>query len=187
MALTRAFLKSLGLEEDKVSAIIEAHSETVEGLKAEKEKIQKEMEEAGTGWKKKFDDLTAEFDAYKTQQTEKETRSAKESAFTQLLKDAGVSEKRIASVLKVSDIGSLKLNKDGTLSGAEELTKTIKTEWADFIQLPKQKGATVDNPPKPSGGTPQITKEEFAKMGYQSRLQLKQESPEVYNELVNNK
>ena len=32
MSLTRAYLKSLGLEEEKISSIIEAHSETVSAL-----------------------------------------------------------------------------------------------------------------------------------------------------------
>ena len=32
MALTRSFLKSLGLDEDKIESVIEAHSETVSAL-----------------------------------------------------------------------------------------------------------------------------------------------------------
>ena len=38
MALTRSFLKALGIEEEKIGEIINAHSETVSGLKAEIEK-----------------------------------------------------------------------------------------------------------------------------------------------------
>ena len=34
MALTRTFLKSIGIEGDKIDPIIEAHADTVEGLKA---------------------------------------------------------------------------------------------------------------------------------------------------------
>ena len=32
MALSRSFLKSLGLDEEKIASVIEAHSETVTGL-----------------------------------------------------------------------------------------------------------------------------------------------------------
>ena len=32
MSLTRSFLKSLGLDEEKIASVIEAHSETVTGL-----------------------------------------------------------------------------------------------------------------------------------------------------------
>ena len=32
MSLTRSFLKSLGLDEEKISSVIEAHSETVSAL-----------------------------------------------------------------------------------------------------------------------------------------------------------
>ena len=32
MSLTRSYLKSLGLDEEKISSVIEAHSETVSAL-----------------------------------------------------------------------------------------------------------------------------------------------------------
>ena len=38
MALTRAFLKGLGLTDDQMSAIIEAHTDTVDGIKKDRDK-----------------------------------------------------------------------------------------------------------------------------------------------------
>ena len=37
MALTRKMLKAMGIEDEKIDQIIEAHSETVDGLKGELE------------------------------------------------------------------------------------------------------------------------------------------------------
>ena len=37
MALTRKFLKALGIEDEKVDEIISAHTETVDALKAERD------------------------------------------------------------------------------------------------------------------------------------------------------
>ena len=37
MALTRKMLKAMGIEEDKIEQIIEAHSETVDSLKADRD------------------------------------------------------------------------------------------------------------------------------------------------------
>ena len=37
MALTRKFLKSLGLDEDKVDSIIEAHTESTDALKKQRD------------------------------------------------------------------------------------------------------------------------------------------------------
>ena len=45
MALTRKFLAALGIEADKVEEIISAHMETVNGLKDEKEALQKKADQ----------------------------------------------------------------------------------------------------------------------------------------------
>lgn len=128
MALTRKMLKAMGIEDEKIDQIIDAHTETVDGLKADIEKyrtdaeklpgVQKELEtaqadlEAGKkdSWKVKYDAIKEEFEGYKSEQTKKETMAAKESAYRNLLKATGINEKRIESVLKVSDVDSLELD-----------------------------------------------------------------------------
>ena len=154
MALTRKLLKGMGLNEEQMDTIIEAHTDTVDGLKsdlarykAEAEKlpgVQAELEnlkaKGDDGWKDKHDKVKKEFDDYKREQMQKETKSAKESAYRELLKSAGISEKRIDSVLKVSDLSSVELE-DGKIKNADDLKKSIKEEWADFVVTTKQKGA----------------------------------------------
>ena len=117
MALTRKLLKGMGLTEEQMDTIIEAHTDTVDGLKsdlarykADAEKlpgVQAELEnlkaKGDDGWKDKHDKVKKEFDDYKREQMQKETKSAKESGYRELLKSAGISEKRIDSVLKVTD------------------------------------------------------------------------------------
>ena len=44
MALTRKFLSALGIEEEKAEQIIAAHTETVDGLKAERDKYKEDAE-----------------------------------------------------------------------------------------------------------------------------------------------
>lgn len=146
MALTRKLLKGMGLTDEQVDTIIEAHTDTVDGLKADITKykgdaeklpgVQKELDDlkaAGDGgYKEKYEKEHQEFEDFKTAQAQKEARDAKESAYRTLLKDAGVDEKRIDSIMKVSDIDSVELE-DGKIKGAEKLTESVKTEWADFI------------------------------------------------------
>ena len=68
MALTRAMLKGMGLNDEQISAIIDAHTETTNGLKEERDKyradaeklpsVQKELDEMkkdGGDWQKKFE------------------------------------------------------------------------------------------------------------------------------------
>lgn len=197
MALTRKFLRSIGIEDEKAEQIIEAHSETVNALKDERdtfredaeklESVQKELNalKEKTGGKnlyeEKYNTLKQEFDDFRNQQSAKETKAAKETAYRDLLKQAGVSEKRQTSILKISDIDDLEFDESGKLKDAEKLVETIRTEWADFIPAQKKMGADPKTPPvnNPDG----ITRERFEQMGYNSRLKLKNDNPELYNEL----
>ena len=47
MALTRSMLNGMGLTADQISAIIEAHTETVEGLKASVKEAEKKADAEG--------------------------------------------------------------------------------------------------------------------------------------------
>lgn len=165
MALTRKLLKGMGLTDEQVETIIEAHTDTVDGLKADVAKykadaealpeVQKQLEkaqadlEAGKkdSWKVKYEAIKEEFDGYKTEQTKKESHAAKEKAYRALLQEAGVSEKRLESVLKVSDIDGVELDDKGAIKGADKLTESIKSEWADFITTTETRGAQTSNPP----------------------------------------
>lgn len=94
MALTRKMLKAMGIEEEKIDQIIDAHAETVDGLKADIEKykgdaeklptIQRELDDlkakGDDGWKEKHDNVKKEFDSYKSGIEAKETKAAKEKA-----------------------------------------------------------------------------------------------------------
>ena len=94
MALTRKMLKAMGIEEEKIDQIIDAHAETVDGLKADIEKykgdaeklpaVQKELDDlkakGDDGWKEKHDTVKKEFDSYKSGVEAKEAKAAKEKA-----------------------------------------------------------------------------------------------------------
>lgn len=165
MALTRKLLKGMGLTDEQMDTIIEAHSDTVDGLKGELSKykadaeklpgVQKELEDlkakGDDGWKDKHDKVKREFDEYKEEQTKKETRSAKESAYRELLKAAGISDKRLDAVMRVTDLDTVELE-DGKIKGADTLKSSIEKEWADFIVKTDQKGADTKNPLNNVGG-----------------------------------
>ena len=202
MAFTRKFLSAMGIEADKVDEIINAHIEVVDGLKEERDNFKKDAEKLAdvekeltkakeklakngdgeTVSKEDYDKLKKEYDDYKADITAKTTRTEKENAFRELLKSAGVSEKRLNAIIKVSDIDGLELDKDGKIKNAEKHTETIKSEWAEFIETTTTRGANTATPPTNTGGT-SITKEDFAKMSYKDRLKIYNENSELYNEL----
>jgi hypothetical protein len=170
MALTRKFLSALGIEAEKIDEIITAHSETVDALKEQRDEykesadklvdVQKELNELKKTaeqaekdpYKVKYEAVKEEFENYKSEQSAKETKHAKTEAYRSLLKECGIADKRIEAVLRVSDIDSVKLDKDGTIKDADTLKKSISEEWSDFIQTARQKGADTANPPKNDGG-----------------------------------
>lgn len=173
-SLTRKFLEALNVEEKAQDQIIDMHSEVLKAIIAERDKYkedaeklpeiqkqldkykeaEKEAEKNGekNPYKVKYDALKEEFENYKKDISAKETKSKKESAYKQLLKDAGVSEKRIDAVLKVSDVDSIEFDDEGKVKDADKLTASIKEEWSDFIQTTQTKGASVANPPEANNG-----------------------------------
>ena len=173
MALTRKFLSAMGIEDDKIDEIIHAHRETVDALKEERDgfkddaeklpNVQKELDEAKQKlaeteesdgkdkWKVKYDALKEEYDEYKSGVNAKETRQKKSDAYRELLKETGVSEKRLAAVLRVTNLDDIEFDEDGKLKGMDKLKENIKTEWADFIAKESKKGADTDTPPDNDG------------------------------------
>lgn len=165
MALTRRMLKAMGISDEQVDEIIAAHSETVDALKEQRDQykadaeklpeIQKQLDKANSdleakgndAYKVKYEALKEEYEGYKREQTEKETRSAKERAYRELLKAAGITEKRIDSVIRVSDLDGVELDDKGGIKDADKLTESIKTEWADFIPTTTTQGAQTATPP----------------------------------------
>ena len=165
MALGRKFLSAMGIEADKIDEIISAHTETVDALKDELSKakadasklsaVQKELDELKAAaekdgkdpYKVKYEAIKEEFENYKKDQSAKESKAKKADAYKALLKECGVSEKRIDAVLKVSDIDSLKFGDDGKLENEADLKKDIAKEWAYFIQVKATQGAETATPP----------------------------------------
>ena len=166
MALTRKSLKAMGLTEEQVESIIELHlevkndlEEQIKTYKADALKlpaVQKELDDLkkgdGEDYKAKYDAEKAAHDKTKSEYAAKETAAKVKEAYRAMLKEAGIAEKYLGTVLKATDLSAVKLDKDGKIEGVDKLTESAKTEWADFISVTKTEGAKVDTPPKNNGG-----------------------------------
>lgn len=165
MSLKRSTLKAMGIEDEKIEQIMEAHIETVDALKEQRDaykadaekladvqkqldKANKDLEASGKDtYKVKYEAIKEEFDSFKKEQAAKETKAAKEGAYRELLKAAGISDKRIPAILKVSDFDGIELDGKGQIKGADKLTESIKSEWADFISTSTTRGVQTATPP----------------------------------------
>ena len=194
MAFTRKFLSALGIDADKVDEIINAHIEVVDGLKEERDgfkadaeklaDVQKKLDKANeklakqgegeTVLKEDFDKLQKEYDDYKADITAKETKRTKEHAVREFYKGVGVSEKRLDSVMKVTNLDDFELDKDGKIKDAEKQTEKAKTEWADFISTTTERGANTATPPTNNGGS-KMTKADIYKKDDKGRYILSTE------------
>lgn len=180
MALTRSMLKGMGLTGEQIDTIIDAHAETVDGLKEERdgykddaakvkglekkvadlEKENADLKNSGDdGWKEKHDAVKADFDAYKKDVESKEERTAKEKAYRDILKDAGLNEKGIEKAVKYADWDSIELE-DGKVKDGKTHIKSVKEEWAEYVTKTNASGATTTTPPGDTGGSTYNTKAE---------------------------
>lgn len=159
MALTRKFLSAMGIEADKVDEIITAHTEVTDALKEEVQKYKKEaeqlpevqkqlsdaLEKGDDAYKEKYEKEHQAFEDYKKAQDAEALQRKKKSAYKEILKEAGIQDKRIDAVLKVSGdvINKLELDEDGKAKGADELKKAAADEWKEFIAKEETHGTNT--------------------------------------------
>lgn len=193
MALTRKMLKAMGIEEEKIDQIIDAHAETVDGLKADVNKykgdaeklpgVQKELDElkaAGDGgYKERYEKEHKAFEDYRKEVTTEKTKTAKEKAYRELLKEAGVSEKRIDTVMKVFVHSDIELDESGKIKDADKVTEHVKKEWADFIVQTQTTGAQTPTP-LVNGGKLKSKEEILAIKDGAARRQAMLENPSLF-------
>lgn len=176
MALTRNMLKAMSIEDEKIDQIIDQHVQTVNEIKEERDRykqeaaelpeLKKRLEEAEDSsdsqeLREKLEAVEKEFSEYKAGVENEQARARRENLYADLLKDAGIDSKRIKSILKVTNLDDLEINKDGTLKNADALKTKATEEWADFIVKTDTRGADTDTPPNHGGSGATMTKEEI--------------------------
>ena len=174
MALTRNYLKSMGLTEEQVNAIIENHTDSIDGLKAELataraaaetvEALTKERDELNDKLSKAGDaaKVQAEFDAYRQQVQTEKANAAKSEAVRKALKASGVQREEFLDLL----MGKVELDKvemDGdAVKDEASFVAPFKASYAGCFASESEQGTKLQNPP--SGGGTRMTKEQIAKI-----------------------
>ena len=175
MALTRKFLKALGIEDDKIDEIVAAHGETVTALKAEIDEAKQGASDLDAVTKErdryKADlealqktsgdaaKVQADFDAYKAQVEKDKTAAKKGAALDAVLKEAGVERESFRTQLgKGWDMDTIELE-DGKVKDKAALISRIKAEYPDFIGTAHTEGTKPLTPPP--GGSKTYTREQL--------------------------
>lgn len=193
-------MKGMGLTDEQVDTIIEAHTDTVDGLKADVSKyktdaeklpgVQKQLDDlkaAGDGgYKEKYEKEHSAFETYKSTVTAKESKAAKEKAVLAYFESKNITGANLDLAMRGCGEEMAALELDGEkIKDTKSLDALVDGTYKGLVSTTQTKGANPANPPANTGGSG-VTAEAFKKMGYADRLKLKKESPEQYSELTKN-
>ena len=177
MALTRKLLKGMGLTDEQVETIIEAHTDTVDGLKADAAKykadadalpkVQRELDTlkaAGDGgWQEKYEKVKKALDDYKAEVSTKEAKAAKEKAVRAYYESKGITGKSLDIAIRGSgaEIDALEMDGD-KIKDTSALDELVNGTFSGLVSTTTTKGADTATPPTTTGGGG-ITKAEIYK------------------------
>lgn len=176
MALTRKLLKGMGLTDEQVDTIIEAHTDTVDGLKADVTRykadaeklpgIQKQLDDlkaAGDGgYKEKYEKEHSAFEAFKTDITAKESKAAKEKAVRAYFESKNITGANLDLAMRGcgEEMAALELDGD-KIKDTNSLDALVDGTYKSLVSKPAVRldmGARLNE-----GGKP-MTKDEIMKI-----------------------
>lgn len=166
MALTRKLLKGMGLTDEQVDTIIEAHTDTVDGLKADVSRykadaeklpdIQKQLDDlkaAGDGgYKAKYEKEHSAFESYKADITAKESKAAKEKAVRAYFEGKNIKGANLELAMRGcgEEMAALELDGD-KIKDTKALDTLMDGTYKGLISTAQTQGANPANPPANTG------------------------------------
>lgn len=176
MALTRKLLKGMGLTDEQVDTIIEAHTDTVDGLKADVSKyktdaeklpdVQKQLDDlkaAGDGgYKEKYEKEHSDFEAYKSGITAKESKAAKEKAVRAYFESKNITGANLDLAIRGCGEEMTALEMDGEkIKDTKSLDALIEGTYKGLVSKPSVR---VDMGARLNDGGKAMTKDEIMKI-----------------------
>lgn len=89
-------------------------------------------------------------------------------------------------VFKAKEKGEIKLGEDGKIKGEADLISGLKTQMPAMFESPNNQNGNrriLENNLPGGDKDKTVTKEQFMKMGYNERMKLKEENPELFRQL----
>lgn len=150
----------------EANALIETLKKSTKGQEDAQNKI--------TAYEQQVQQLQAELE---------KTKVLAEAKFA--LKDAGALDVDYL-LYKLQEKGELFLTEDGKIKDWDDKLAGLKTQMpTQFESKGKQKNIIENKLPEEGNpGDKTVTKEEFDKMGYNSRVQLRKDNPDLYGQLM---
>ena len=172
MSLTRAYLRSLGIDEDKVSSIIEAHSETVTALNQRYTDLETRFGDLETRLKtaretadrlpalqKELDDMKKEnykgrYEELYSSVEKSKARTAKEAAVKAYYEGKNIKGGNLTIAMRGTDLERIRLDESGKLSDTGALDELVEGDFKPLVQTEAPPRRTVASGGSLAHGTP---------------------------------
>lgn len=132
------------------------------------------------------EDLQGKISAYESQvqqlQAELEQTKLESAIKVELLSSKALDVDYLT--FKLKEKGELALDENGKIKGWDDKIAALKTQFPTQFETASTKHYQEHKLPEGDSGEKPVTKEEFNKMGYNSRVALKQNNPEQYSQLT---
>ena len=173
MALTRKLLKGMGLTDEQVDTIIEAHTDTVDGLKADVSKyktdaeklpgVQKQLDDlkaAGDGgYQEKYEKEHKDFEDFKATVTAKESKAAKEKAVRAYFESKNITGANLDLAMRGCGEEMAALELDGEkIKDTKSLDALVDGTYKGLVS---KQTVRVDTGARFNGGGKPMTKDEI--------------------------
>lgn len=188
MGITKKFLQSMEIPDSKIELIFDEYANAIAGITADRDKYKEQADKLASVEKElvkaqaKAEELEtvseqlkkvrAEYADYKAGVESKNLQSLKEKAYSKVLSQAGIPEKRHGAIIRVTDFSKIELDEENNIKDVQKHVDEAKDVWADFVVTQTVKGADVANPPSNIGGST------FEKMSLAEKMRFANENPE---------
>lgn len=167
----------MGLTEEQVESIIDAHTETVDALKDKLQQAQseaskvagleKQIEElkkdGADAYKAKYEKEHAEYESYKKGVEAKEARAAKERAAREYFEKKNITGGNLDIAIRAASAEIDALELDGeSIKDAAKLDALVTGTLSGLVKTSETVGVDVAHPPA-TGGKAKMTREEIYK------------------------
>lgn len=198
--MKREFLRGLGLEDETVQKIIDEHHDTLRDFKDKAEKAESLQEQLDKANKeldnrdKQITDLQKAKDGDNQELKDKLANYEKENAqykadmkelkLNNAVKLAVAKEANDANdILAFIDQDELELQDDGTVKGLDKAVESLKESKPYLFAPSKPTGNSPVDGSNPTGNDG-ITQEQFNKMTYSQKVELKNSDPDKFYQLT---
>ncbi|MBO5639439.1 MAG: hypothetical protein J5916_05965 [Oscillospiraceae bacterium] len=176
MSLSRTDLKLIGLNDDQISSVIAAHSETVSALKQKyseletkyssaKESadrlltVQKELDELKkSDFKSMYESEQRAHNALKESVSREKARTAKEKAARAYYEGKNIRGNNLAIAMRGTDLDQLQLDDSGNLADTAALDALVEGDFKPLVTTRRtvSSGGTLAGHPEPTSSSNEV-------------------------------